>query len=73
MQKQQKVQKNKKAKVRRKKAHKNKSTKVEKAQKYEEATWLGRESFRPECCSRAAVDKPSNTLSLGCNTWDYQK
>ena len=35
-------------------------------------TWLEQESFRPECCSRAAVDKPSNTLSLGCNTWIYQ-
>ena len=32
-------------------------------------TSLEQESFPPECCSLEAVDIPSNTLSLGCNTW----
>ena len=36
-------------------------------------TWLERESFRRECCSREAVDIPSSTLSLGCNTWTMFK
>ena len=40
-----------------------------KVQKYNSTkqTWLGQGSFRPECCIQAAVDKPSNTPSLGCN------